>query len=435
MIYSRFFLKNQSSVKIPTGVFFLIIILITIFLSRFFYKNYYKKPTVSEKNKIVSVKIVNLSPRQVGVFWQTVKKETGWLIFGENEQSLDKVFFDERDTSDKKNSYFNHYVILRNLTPKKKYFFKVVNNNSVYSLTKNQPFSFITPENFSLTTRLKPVYGRVIDNKETPVVSAMVILSFNNCYSLASETKLNGEFLIPLNNIIEKTSHRPKILKADEVVKIEIFAENGQKTLIEGKLSNLTPLSKIVILGKNYSFLNESMVLSANTTVKNYNQIEILFPKEGSIIPSQNPLIKGLAIPKSEVIITINSLSLNISLRTKADNKGVWTAFLPQKLNPGLQQLTLSTKDEKGKEVKIKRNFSIAKSGEQVLGEATPEALPTQIIQTEALISPSPTVYLSPTIIFYTSTPTPFQSGVVNNLITTMALALIILGSGIILVF
>lgn len=96
------------------------------------------------------------------------------------------------------------------------------------------------------------------------------------------------------------------------------------------------------------------------------------------------------------------------------------------------------TQGKDKKTVTLKRSFSIAKSGEQVLGEATEEATPTVVLPTS---TPSPVLSVTTTPDYspYPTTeltPTPPVSG---SLLIPYSMivsgSLILLGLGIMLVF
>lgn len=426
MSYTKIFL-NQQSAKIPS-IFFLIAV---SFISFFLIRLLSNKPLVSRaaKSSFRQLLIVNPSYNQFGVFWQTEEKEMGWLIYGEKENKLDKIVFDERDTSDRKNPYRNHYVLVKNLEQNKTYFFKIVSNKQLISDLNNQPFSFTTPGNISALSNIRPAYGRVVDVNGLPLSSGMVILSFDNSYPLLATLKLSGEWLIPLNNILNKTTGRIKNLAGAEIGLVEIYSEEGVKSSIKIIPANLSPLPQTVVIGTDYSFVNQENVLAATDTKKDKKEIiSIIYPKEEGIIPGEDPLIKGTAIPNREVMVIIESKE-SFSTRVITDQDGIWIVKLKEKLSPGEHRLTIITRDQKGKEVKLSRRFTIAKSGEQVLGEATPE--PTLTKQPTPTSTPRPTDYPP------TSTPVPTlaKSGFSPLPLTLISGSLIITGLAIILAF
>jgi len=421
MIYSRYYLnQQQDSVKVPTPILVVVLVLMIFILSRFFQTN--SLPSRAVKKAVRQIKIVNLLSNQVSVYWQTDVKEKGWLILGEKEGDLNQTFSDDRDTGEKKGQYLNHYVLMKDLQPGKKYYFKIVSQDQIVSQTDEKPFSFQTPTTVSQTTGLKPAYGKIINSNGLPLINAAVVLTFKNSYSLFAITKLTGEWLIPLNGVVDIQSGKIRPIEKSESGLIEIISEDGLKTNVETSADNLGPLPQTLIIGNDYKFGQKDNVLSATSQSKT-GQIEILFPKENSVIPAQSPLIKGLAIPNSEVFITINSPVI-YSFRAVTDKEGLWKLSLNEKLPAGSHTITLTTKEANGQNIKIIRKFIIAKSGEQVLGSATAEASPTVIVPT-----------LTETVQASVTTPPRPTSGTNIIPIAIASGSLIIIGLGILLAF
>lgn len=419
MVYSRYYLnQQQNSIKIPTPILVMILVLVIFILSRFFQTN--SLPSRATKKAVRQIKVVNLLSNQAGVYWQTDTKEKGWLILGEKENDLKQTFSDDRDTSEKKGQYLNHYVLIKNLQSGKKYYFKIISQDQVVGQTDQKSFSLQTPTGVNQTASLKPAYGKIIKSNGLPLTDAAVILTFKNSDSLFALTKLTGEWLIPLNGVVDSQSGKIRPIEKNESGLIEIISEDGLKTNVETNADNLGPLPQTLIIGNDYKFGEKDNVLSATSQSKT-GQIEILFPKENSIIPAQSPLIKGLAIPNSDVFITINS-PVSYSFRVTADKEGLWKLSLNEKLPAGSHTMTLTTKDTNGQDIKVVRKFTIAKSGEQVLGSATAEASPT-------VITPTETIQISATI-----PPRP-TSGTDTIPMAIASGSLIILGLGILLAF
>jgi len=427
MSYSDIYL-NRNTVKIPT-VFFLVVI---AFTSLALVKIFSIKPTTSQASKktLKQVSVVNLSYNQAGVFWQTDKKETGWLIYGENENILNKTAIDEKDTADERTINLNHYVLLKNLKENQQYFFKIISDKQLISDMNNRSFVFRTPTNTLTASNISPAYGKVIKVNGSSLAAGAVIIAFKDCYPLLGLIKLSGEWLIPLNNVVDKTSNKIKKITNGELATIGIYSEEGETTTVEAIVDNLSPLPQTLVIGKNYNFTTKENVLAATDSIVNgtNKQIGIIFPKEEGIIPGESPLIKGTALPGAEVIVIINS-EVTYSSRVVADKDGIWRLVPKDKLPPGKHTLTIITKNENNQEVKIIRQFTIAKSGEQVLGNATPEPTLTEV--------PTPTpmaaIVVTPSVM--PSSTTPPTSGFNPAYLTVISGGFIIVGLGIILAF
>jgi hypothetical protein len=392
------------------------------------------------------VEMVNLSPTQVSIFWQTDQKETGWVAYGEAENAENKIVFDEKDLNnlgEQKGKYITHLATLKELLPGKKYFFKIItDNNQIIVQPDGSSFSFITPQsNLSGLQNISPAFGKILQsNSIDPLTNSYIILSVSGGYSLLTQIKSTGDgsWLIPLNQIYSKDSQNILTISDRDKIVIEVVTDQGEGLTITTIKSQISPLPQTIVFvkDKNYSFAGDDNVLSASTnlgTAAN-NKVEILYPKEGSLIPGTIPLIKGVAIPSSRIEITVNSKKTYSSITT-SDGKGNWSYLLPENLELGPHTIVIKTKDKDGKEITLTRKFTmIAQQGNEgrVLGTASGE--PTIIITATpvptlvAFSSPVPTV---PSNI----TTTPPVSG--TNFLGTIfgSMALIVIGGGILLAF
>lgn len=416
MAYSDIYLKRDK--KIPT----LLAILIACFVGLFFIRLFTQTavPSKAEKKTVKRLEITNISSNQTAIYWQTDRKTVGWLLYGDKENRVNIPVYDDRDLLQNKLGYMNHYVTVKHLKENQTYFFKLVNDNKLED-NGNLPFTFKTRENEKDFKGRNPAYGKVIQANGLPLENAVVILRVEKDSLFSSLSKSTGEWLIPLNGITTS---------ADEKVTIEIIGEQENSQVVTD-LSNVSPLPQTIIIGKNFDFTSSNDVLSATSMTapsSTNKEIDILYPRENALIPGYMPLIKGMAVPNSDVIITVQSSTI-LTSRVKADNKGLWSLNLPSSLSPGDHTITIKTLDRTGNQVTLQRKFFIAKNGEQVLGSATPEGTITESPET-----PTPTtgVYMSPT---QPLTPTPPVSG--NNITIPFAGAasLIIVGLGLMLVF
>lgn len=413
MSYSDLYLGNRTKYN-----YILLLAVPLVFVFSFWL--FFKTPNTSVKaQKVGQSEIVNLSSTQAGIYWQTNPREMGWVIYGETENNLDKIAFDQRDLQEKKNLYLNHYVSLDNLKTNTNYYFKIMNNQQMITDVNNKAFHFQTLASNDGFSYSQPAYGKSQKTNGQPLDSGIVILRINEAHPQLTLTKVSGEWLIPLNK---------KILSDKDNINISIFDEDGGKTSIVTNIKNITPLPKTTIVGKDYKFTQDEKVLAATTVVnaeiKNYKDtLNILFPKEGALIPGSFPLISGIAIPGADVTISMNTKIFN-PLTVKTDKNGKWSVPLSVSLPSEDYVLTVRSQDKIGKGITLKRKFTIAKSGEQVMGQATQSASPTSI----------PTA--TPTqIIELTSTPTNPVSGFDPKILTFSSGFLILLGVGLLLAF
>ena len=440
MIYSDLYLNKEN--KLPTVIGFLFVIFTTVIFARFFLGS---AGSSKASLKIAKrVEIVNLSPTQTSIFWQTDQKESGWIIYGETENNENKIVLDEKDLNnigEKKSKYIVHLAILKELIPGKKYFFKIItDNNQIIAQPDGKSFSFITPQSsLNGLQNISPAFGKVLrSNSVDPLTDSYIILSVKGGYALLTQIKSTGDgsWLIPLNQIYSKDSQNILTISDKDKIIIEVVTIEGEGMTITTVRSKISPLPQttVFIKDKNVSFTEEDNVLSASTNldITNNNQTDILYPKESSLIPGNIPVIKGVAMPLTKIEITINSKKVYSAITT-SDSKGNWSYLVPENLELGTHTIMIKTKDRTGKEITVTRKFTIiAQQGNEgrVLGTASGEPtiiftpVPTNIVYN----SPIPTV---PSDI----TTTPPISG--SNFFGTVfgSLSLIIIGGGILLAF
>lgn len=422
----------QEEKKIPTPVAFLFLLLMLSTLG--FILNKPKTISVSaSKLNFERMEATNITNSSASIFWRTKEKETGWLVYGENESRLNKQIFDDRDLADNKNPYFNHYITFKNLQPNKRYFFEAVTPKGLIKQNNNLPFSFVTKAQLPLVSSLPPAMGSIQDKNGRPLINGIVLLQIEGVEPLSDRTKDKGEWLIPLYYLTKINTNELIQPKGDSSVTIEIISEEGETSTIKTTLKKTSPLPQTIIIGKNYDFTRkEEKVLSETTEDQlGFGKIDIIFPKENAAIPGKKPNLRGIALPLKKVKIIIESKTPQI-FEIYADKDGIWNLAPFYDLEPGKHQLTIITEDESGKEVKITRIFNMLKSGESVLGEATPSgtitptAIPTNTpVPATPPMTPTPVVSVTP----------PGPPGTNFFPLTVVSTALMILGTGLIMVF
>lgn len=426
MAYSEIFFKKQH--RVPTIVTLLTIVSVLLILTKLVAPS--AVPSKATKRTLPQVKIVNVSSSYATVFFETEQKEVGWIAYGEDKNALNKIGIDERDLQDKKQSYYYHYVNISGLSDSRDYFFQIVASNQLVGQGSGQPFNFKTTQ-VSSVANSGIAYGRAVKANGNALVNTPVLLTTEGGLALATLTKSTGEWLIPLGRKVGDS----------EKIAIDIYGEDKKKIhiLTDGKHAN--PLPQSVIEGRDYTFLDQENVLgtvsSANLGKQaSYSSVDIFFPKEGMIIDSARPLIKGIILPNRDATVTV-ATSDNKVYKITSDKTGVWNLNTESPWPPGKQKIVLTTVNEKGKKVQITRTFTIAKSGEQVMGIATGSATP-KLTPSPTIVSPThvPTKVASssPTLIL-TLTKAPPDSGSSILPYALGSLSFIILGLGLMLAF
>jgi len=402
MAYSDLFIKQEK--KVP--IFFVLITLLLVIGSLNFFFRSARLPTRASSDYPRQVKVGNIGKNKAVVFWESAKKETGYLLLGEDSQNINRFILDDNDTVGFKKPRYFHFVTLNNLKEATKYYFKIVSGEKIFVQLDNQPFSFQTLGRNSLIFNSKPLYGKVVNEKGEGVSDLVLIFYNKDLPYMITRSKSTGDWLVVLQR--EKKS-----FSDEEVINIEIYKEGGEKSFVRAKLKSLSPLSRPIVLGKDYDLIGEETQVLAATSEGGKNQVlklMVIYPQENAVIAARKPLIKGTALPNTIVDIVLHGKEI-YSFKTKADEKGNWNLSLPIALSPGDYFLEVIGEGKSKNQVKIFRHFRIAKSGEMVLGEATPSATlaPTQSPSLTALVTPT-TAVTSPSSLSSPS-PTIYKTG------------------------
>lgn len=456
MIYSKLYLQKKSSL-VPLFVVWGICLLFLVLVIRS-QKTSFQAPTISETLK--RREIMNLTSNQIGIFWESKSAESGWLRYGEKEEELDKVAYDERDLAPATQAYTYHYAVLKNLKANTDYYYQIVNDKGAYADNRNKPFFMKTPQYNSQKYNFKPAYGKATLGSGLPARNIFVLLQIENKRPLLVLTKETGEWLIPLHILVDRMSGKIVSDISDKLkVEIEYLGEGNQSSIVTSTLAGIVPMQQTIVLGKNYSLLAKGEVLAATDkeSVGSKPVFFVSYPIENGIIPASRPLINGGGIPGNDVFVFINSKP-QFAFRTTIDKNGKWRVLPDTPMGAGTYIASITSKDERGGKITVQRNFTIAKSGEQVLGVATgeptlvptativPTVVPTSsqttVTPTATLsTTPSPTltVSISPTIImtYPTIQPSPEtpRSGGSSFMPIFASFSLIIMGIGLMLVF
>lgn len=444
MIYSKLYLQKKTNL-IPLLVIGGVCLVLLTFVIRG-QKITHQQPILQET--LNKHELVNLTSNQVGIFWESKSLEEGWVQYGENENSLSMVAYDERDVVPSTQNYIYHYAILKNLKENAGYHYQIVSKKGAYLDRQAKPFIVKTPSRNGQKYSIKPAYGKVILANGAKAQNVFVILKVEDKKPLLVLTKATGEWLIPLHILIDKMSGKIVSDVSDSLkIEIEFLGEGMQNSIVTSNLTNITPLQQTIVLGKNYRLMAKGEILSAtdkNSVATSKPEFFVSYPIENAIVPAAYPLINGGGIVDRDVYVFINSKP-QFAFRTTVDKNGEWRVLPKDPIGAGSYTATITSQDARGGKIATQRHFTIAKSGEQVLGVATgePTLVPTVVITPTA----SPTAALTSTP---TSTPTPTtvmtyptvqpspetpRSGGSSFMPIFASFSLIIMGIGLMLVF
>ncbi|NTU46574.1 hypothetical protein HGA88_03025 [Candidatus Roizmanbacteria bacterium] len=447
MMYTDLYTKQRGN---PSYLLIGVAVIIGIGFFALLFSTRSQIPTRASKKVLVRHEKVNVSARTAGIFWQSEKKETGWIVYGQTMDKVTKIALDERDIADSKTPSYYHYVMLRNLDPDTTYYYKIISGDELSSLEGGVPFQLHTVKAITTAAATKPAFGKVLLPNSEPANNAIILLYYKNAYPLLSLSKVTGEWLIPLQYTVDKYSNQVQTLTDTDKVKMEVLNDD-YTSHIEALVNKINPFEQSVVLGKDYVLLQEDNVLGAvankATSTTKSSDISIIFPKDGAVIPGTKPLIKGVGTPGIKLTISVNT-NPQYAFLVVPDSQGEWDVDFPVIMNPGSYTVTATGKNKQGETVMARNSFTIAKSGQQVLGESTASGklTPTTTPAVTSIVSPTVSSLTTPTTmpntgggqtgtLSATLTATPPVTGDNHIPFILGSFALIVIGAGLMFVF
>lgn len=435
--------KNER--KIP-GIIAIVIIGVILAIPLFFLKQR-TQPTTSlgaSNDHSISVTTLNLTTTSVDLFWKTNDKSVDTVQVW-SKAGTSTLVTDIHDIDSKKTARNLHFFSLRNLTANTEYYIAIQHNDKILGNSENPYFSFTTQSSSAITTSLPPVYGKLVDDTGKPQSETLLITKIKDAAVLGGFTKSDGSFLVSLCCLRNKTTQEPLNPSRDEVISIKFENEAGDKAHISAPLSKTSPFQESIVLGSDVKVTNDALedksVLGEATSSTSEKKVDgtalaIYYPKDSAVIPGRRPLVKGTSPAGSTVKISFPVEKR--SFQVKTNSNGDFELSTPFNLTGGAQTVIAQTTDEKGKLISVSRAFTIPKSGEAVLGEATPSGTITTLTPTPSIeLTQALTPTVEPTDIVPSITPSPtlLPSGIDFGLFSMMSVVLILFGVGIILIF
>jgi len=409
-MYSDLYTKSRfSAVKILSSIAIVIVVSLGLFLL-----TQDSAPTRASKRALLDHQIVNMSPKQFGVFWEVDSADEGWVLYGKNPNNLDMIAFDERDSGGEKEQRVYHFVLLRNLESDSTYYYKLISNNEVIQSDDTDTFSADTLDDSIQATVFSPMYGSVHFSNNKPAGKTLAMLIVGNGYPLMAVSGSTGEWLIPLQYLISPDTKSQMHIGESDPITLQLFNDT-QRSMVRSTFERSRPLPESVVLGNNYSFIAESDVLAVQDAKQRSavdaarTQFEVRYPKQNAVIPGTRPLIKGYGIPGEYVTVQINAQPA-FSARAQVNGDGEWDVPIKKSIAAGTYTLIASSQDDSGTATQMSRRFTLIKSGEQVLGEsdeATPSGTLTPSVNPSQSISPT----IDPSVTVTVTTPTPSETG------------------------
>lgn len=435
----------QKPQKRVPGLLVLGVLLLVMLSISFIFKKDSAPVIVQNSSAIERVDIVNIRDTGFTVYWRTKKPTQGYILYGTDALSLEKKAFDQRDVSSRVDRRYNHVVTLSHVPHSQKVYFQLVVNGEALGQSAGVPFIAETARPLKSALDLEPIYGEIGRRSGSVEQEAVVIATIGKSRPLLTLTHDDGTFLFSPCCLYSAHSQEPFYPGKDDKVRLEIIAEDGTSKLIQSSLVQASPLEDRILVDvkDDIHVLAQSdgeaqktsdtveqkpEVLAASDSIIKYEPVDIIYPRDGVAIPGTRPLVRGVGEPKQVVKGRFTPTNRLFQITIDSDRNWVYQPSFD--FPPGEHTLTVDTYGAQGQLVNFTRTFTILKSGEAVLGDATGSATltPTTSPTPEITSTPVPTVLV-------TLTPTPPVTGFNILPFTLVSLVLIVIGTGIILLF
>lgn len=383
------------------------------------------------------LKITNVGSTSFVVSWTTAEKTTATLALGETTKT-EEIRKDFRDlNSSTLTASMVHFVLVDNLKPQTKYFFKIISGGKSFD-DSGKPF-----EVFTAPAKTPPdndlAFGKILTPQGQAAAGVIVYLSLANTFPQAALTDNDGNWVIVLSTA--RTSDLQDYSHYDRSAQIEEIFVRGENETATATVSsgNDSPVPDIV-LGQNYDFLSQMPLLSPTPTgivgrgsLPTVNlstssaelELTITSPDEDEEINTPLPEFFGTGPRDEKLQITVES-NQKISGQALVDHNGSWSWSPQVPLSPGEHQITVSYIDAQGITQKLSRSFIVLAAGEESLPSftatpsgqtTTPTAIPTTKPKISPTLTPKPTVTPYPTETTLSSTESSVPSS--GNLLPT----------------
>lgn len=384
------------------------------------------------------VHFTNISDNAMTVSFLTAEEASFVLEVTDNNKKM--LVPDDLDTGGETKARLSHQFSLKNLTPSNEYKIKI--NKAVTLTQKTAPI-------LKETADYPPVKGRLLDIEGKAKKDALVYLLIGQAAPLSGRTDQLGMFVIPLTNARTQDFLKRPVITAETLVQITAKAKSNEFTSATLNFKYSQTQKLILQLGKVYNFLAPQISIEPSTVnnilgskVKKQNSlplkaVDLTFPdKEAATTIDSRPDLSGVGIPGSKIKISVQSELETAVITVKKD--GSWS-FRPEKeLKPGTHTVTIEGFDQNGNLITTSRTFVVLKSGEAVLGDATPSAtieVPTPTVS----ISVTPESTLTPTLTpspspIPTDTPQPTTepprsgTGMLTATLVTLGISFVVIG-------
>lgn len=211
--------------RIPTILgLFIIILFITGGIGFLTYKQQLEKADLSLYHPM-DIKTANVTDNSLTITWQTQQPAAGEVVFGDTS-NLSQTALDIRD-KDKPSSRHTHFVTLTNLKPNTVYYYQIKSQGALFPAKplEVKTSSQLTITDRSLLEQKQPLYGNINLTPEQPADEALVFLNIEGAATVATFTRENGSFILPLKDL--RTKDLQNFYKINNSTSAYLTAQKG----------------------------------------------------------------------------------------------------------------------------------------------------------------------------------------------------------------
>jgi len=373
-----------------------------------------------------NIQISNLSDTSFTISYTTDAESVGTISYGIDQTTPNIALDDRAQQASGSAEYQVHFITIKNLTPATKYYYvidsgsqKITNNGSPFEITTDAPL----PNPSDNQTILS---GTVSQSDGSIPQEGIVYVSTGNVQQIAALINPDGSYQVPLAQMRDSTATTEAELTPDTILQLQAVTATQQSNvkLLESQASQVPK----IVLSQNYDFtLGTTQDASVSGQVASESAAafpvvatpvpvsspEITTPTEAQAFKDQQPTFEGMALPNTDVNITIQSQQ-EISTKLQSGNDGSWQFRPPVMLAPGNHTITITSLDASGILQTVSKSFVVYASGSKFIEPsvspiASPSALPTRQPLPTAIPTQQPTPM--PTI---QPTPTAAQKPIVT---------------------
>ena len=344
----------------------------------------------------------NITDSSFAISWLTSTPVIGSAIVSDTTGKLNLL--DDLDNDNIPRPRTTHYITVKGLAENTSYTVQILSGKNQCRDDKYCPsFTQKTAVRLTNVVSLPPVRGMILKTGEKPADGTIVYLVISKSAPLSARVDSSGLWVVPLNNLRTNDLLTRPLLTDSDLIQITAKLSPSESTSAVIDIKSIRQNLSVpnMTIGSSYNFIDliskkdllaqgvgpKILGIKTQITPSPTAKVDVLFPKNDNETTTDNrPRFRGMGKPNSQLTITVNSSPQTGKVTVGTDGTWIWRPA--KELPPGVHYISIQGYDEKGNLVTVNRKFIVLKSGEAVLGDATPSAS----------LTPSPLSKITPTI-------------------------------------